>query len=156
MTLKYQISASEAKIQTSTPQKIPTFFKENQATKTTRIGEGKGDGRAGSHAEGSGDLIVGGPNGGLEIEAREGGWAAFLDGLGGGVGVPVGEEGGGGRRVALAGAAGEPRLRRPLHRPGNVERNGIREGGEERREIADCVRTRVGLLMYYTLLSFRH
>lgn len=71
-----------------------------------------------SHAEGVGDLVVGGPDGGFDVEGGEDGGAAVLGGPGGGVGVPVGEERGrGGRRIALAGPAGEPRLRRLLHRP---------------------------------------
>lgn len=71
-----------------------------------------------SHAEGVGDLVVGGPDGGFDVEGGEDGGAAVLGVPGGGVGVPVGEERGrGGRRIALAGPTGEPCLRRLLHPP---------------------------------------
>lgn len=72
------------------------------------------------HVEGSGDLIVGGSDGGLDIEP-EGGGGVLLGGSGGGVGVPVGEEGGGALLVAIARPPREPGLRGLLHRAIRIE-----------------------------------
>ena len=65
------------------------------------------------HTECTGDLVISGSNCGLDVEPQRG-RSAIVFGSGGGVGVPIGEEGGRGSGevglVAAAGAAHEPSL----------------------------------------------
>jgi hypothetical protein len=85
-----------------------------------RARRGEGGKRESLRAEGAGDGVVGGADGGLDVEGGRGGGGGSV-GAGRGVRVPVGEEGrlrlaGGGR--GGGGAASEPSLRRLVHRGG--------------------------------------
>jgi hypothetical protein len=87
------------------------------------------------HAEGAGDAVVGGADGGLDVDPEA--IARVLGGAGGGVGVPLREQrrlgGGGRRRGGGPGAGGEPLHLGPTTPERTREREGEKKCTGERR-----------------------